>query len=105
MALAGLAGVWVQGGCVAGRQYISTGWWWATLMRHYLPTGSPSPLALGMGAAALAAVLVAFAGSALGATSGLERAPCAAVALAAVAVAADEHRAAAQGAQKAPGRR
>ena len=103
VALAGLTGVWVQSGCVAGRQYISAGWWWATLMRHYLLASAPLPLACGVSVAALAAVLVAFAGSALGATSGLVRAGSAAVALATVAVAADEHSAATQGAQKASG--
>ena len=104
VALAGLTRVGIQSGFVAGRQYTSTARWWATLMRHYLPTGPPSPLALGMGVAAFAAVLVALARSALGATSGLVRAGGAAVALAAVAVAADEHRAATQGAQKTSGR-
>jgi len=104
VALAGLTRVGIQSGCVAGRQYTSTGRWWATLMRHYLLTGPPPPLALGVGVAAFAAVLVALAGRALGATSGLLRAGCAAVALAAVAVATDEHRAAAQGAEKSSGR-
>jgi hypothetical protein len=104
VAIAGLTGVWIQSGCVAGRQYISAGWWWATLMRHYLLASAPLPLACGVSVAALTAVLVALGSGTLGATSGLERAPCAAVALAAVAVAADEHSAAAQGAQKASGR-
>jgi len=73
-------------------------------MRHCLLARPPLPLASGVSVTALAAVLVAFAGCALGATSGLVRAGRAAVALAAVAVAADEHRAAAQGAHKASGR-
>lgn len=103
VALAGLTCVGIQSGFVAGRQYTSTARWWATLMRHYLPTGPPSPLALGVGVAAFAAVLVALACSALGATSGLVRADCAAVALTAVAVAADEYSAAAQGAEKSSG--
>ena len=73
-------------------------------MRHCLLARPPLPLAPGVGVAALAAVLVAFGSGALGATSGLVRAGRAAVALAAVAVAADEHSAATQGAQKASGR-
>ena len=103
-ALAALTCVWIQSGCVAGWEYISTGWWWATLMRHCLLARPPLPLAPGVGVTALAAVLVAFGSGALGATSGLVRAGRAAVALAAVAVAADEHSAATQGAQKASGR-
>lgn len=93
----------VQGGCFAGWQYISTGLWWATLMRHSLLTRPPLPLALGVSVAAFAAVLVALGRSTLGTTSGLQGAGGAAVALAAVAVAADEHSAATAGAHKAPG--
>jgi hypothetical protein len=104
LALAALACVWVQSGCVARWEYISAGRWWASLMRHYLLARPPLPLARGVSVAAFAAVLIAFAGCALGVTSGLVRAGRAAVALAAVAVAADEHRAAAQGTQKASGR-
>ena len=87
LALAALACVWIQSGCVAGWEYISTGWWWATLMRHCLLARPPLPLAPGVGVTALAAVLVAFGSGALGATSGLVRAGRAAVALAAVAAA------------------
>lgn len=104
LALAVLICVRVRSGCFAGWEYISAGRWWATLMRHYLPTGAPSPLASGVGVAAFAAVLVASGRGALGATSGLPGALCGAVALAAVAVAADQHSAATQGAQKASGR-
>ena len=60
------------------------------------------PLALGMGMAAFAAVLVAPGGIALGATSGLARTVAAAIALTAVAVTADGYSAAAAGAQKLP---
>ena len=104
MALAALICTGLRGCYFAGWEYISTGWWWATLMRHCLLARPPLPLAPGVGVAALAAVLVAFGSGALGATSGLVRAGRAAVALAAVAVAADEHSAATQGAQKASGR-
>ena len=72
LALAALACVWIQSGCVAGWEYISAGRWWATLMRHYLLARAPLPLACGVSVAALAAVLVAFGSGALGATSGLE---------------------------------
>jgi len=103
MAFAGQLCAWVQGGCVIGWEYISTGRWWATLMRHYLLACPPLPLAPGVGVAAFAAVLVALGSGALGATSGLLGAVLAAVALAAVAVAADEGRTSAQDAQKASG--
>ena len=72
-------------------------------MRHYLLTRPPLPLTPGMGETALAAVLVALASSALGASSGLTRTIGAAITLTTVAVAADEDRAATVGAQKEPG--
>ena len=74
-------------------------------MRHHLLARPPLPLAPGVGVTALAAILVAFASSALGVTSGLARTSGTAIALTAVAVAADDHGAAAAGAQKEPGRR
>ena len=74
-------------------------------MRHHLLARPPLPLAPGVGVTALAAILVAFASSALGASSGLARTIGAAIALSPVAVAADAYSAAAAGAQKKPGRR
>ena len=72
-------------------------------MRHHLLARPPLPLAPGMGMTAFAAVLVAFASSALGASSGLARTRGTAIALTPVAVAADEYSAATAGAQKEPG--
>ena len=74
-------------------------------LRHALLARPPLTLAPGMCMAAFAAVLVALTSSALGATSGLARTRGAAIALTAVAVAADEYSAATAGAQKEPGRR
>ena len=103
VALAALICAGLRGCYFVGWEYTSTGRWWATLMRHYLLTRPPLPLTPGMGETALAAVLVALASSALGAPSGLIRTIGAAIALTAVAVAADEDRAATAGAQKGPG--
>lgn len=72
-------------------------------MRHDLLARPPLPLAPGVGMTAFAAVLVALTSSTLGATSGLARTIGAAIALTAVAVAADDYSAAAAGAQKEPG--
>ena len=72
MALAALICIRVHSGCVAGREYISAGRWWATLMRHYLLARAPLPLASGVGVTASATVLVAFGSRALGTTSGLQ---------------------------------
>ena len=105
VALAALICTGLQGYCFAWWEYISTGQWWATLMRHHLLACPPLPLAPGVGVTALAAILVAFASSALGASSGLARTIGAAIALPPVAVAADAYSAAAAGAQKEPGRR
>ena len=74
-------------------------------MRHYLLSPPQLTLAPGVGMTALAAVLVAFASSTLGASSGLARTSGAAIALTPVTVAADAYGAAAAGAQKEPGRR
>ena len=72
-------------------------------MRHYLLACPALPLAPGVGMTAFAAVLVAFASSTLGASSGLARTSGAAIALTPVAVAADGDSAAAAGAHKEPG--
>lgn len=105
VAVTALIYVGLRGCCLVGWEYISTGRWWATLMRHHLLACPPLPLALGVGMTALAAGLVALAGSTLGATSGLARTSGAAIALTTVAVAADEYSSTAAGAQKEPGRR
>ena len=105
MALAGLICSGLRGCCFVGWEYISTGGWRATLMRHYVLASPPLPLAPGMGMTTFAAVLVALGRSTLGAASGLARASRAAIALTTVAVAADDCSAAAAGAQKEPGRR
>ena len=94
-----LACVFAQG------EYISGKGWEATLMRHYLLASTVSALALGVRQAARIAGLIALGGSALCTDPGLGRTLSAAIALAAVAVAANEHRTAATGAYKAPGRR
>lgn len=67
-------------------------------MRHYLLARPPLTLAPGVGMTALAAILVAFASSALGASSALARTSCAAIALTTVAVAANDYSAATEGA-------
>ena len=103
VALAALICAGLRGCYFVGWEYISTGRWWATLMRHYLLAHPPLALAPSMRMTAFAAVLVAPTSSALGAHSGLARTIGAAVALTTVAVAADENRAATAGAQKAPG--
>jgi hypothetical protein len=103
MAFTGLICTGLQGCCFVGMEYISTGRWWATLMRHTLLACPPLPLASGMGMTALAAVLVSLARSTLGAASGLARTCRAAIALSPVAVAAEDDSVAATGAQKEPG--
>ena len=103
LAFAALTCVGLRGCCFVWREYTSTGRGWATLMRHYLLSPPQLTLAPGVGMTALAAVLVAFASSALGATSGLARTHGAAIALSTVAVGADDYSAAAAGAQKEPG--
>lgn len=105
VALAALICTGLQGYCFVWWEYISTGQWWATLMRHHLLACPPLPLAPGMRMTAFAAVLVALGRIALGATSGLARTSGAAIALPPVAVAADGDSAVAAGAQKEPGRR
>jgi len=98
VALAALICAGLRGCYFVGWEYISTGRWWATLMRHYLLARPPSALAPGMRMTALAAVLITLTRSALGAPSGLARTSGAAIALTPVAVAADEYRAATAGA-------
>ena len=113
VALAALICAGLRGCCFVWWEYISTGRWWATLMRHYLRHAlahylfarPPLRLAPGMRMTAFAAVLVALGSSTLGATSGQARTIGAAIALTPVAVAADGDSAAAAGAQKEPGRR
>ena len=109
MALAALICAGLRVSCFVWWEYISTGRWWATLMRHYLLHAAlarpPLRLAPGMCMTAFAAVLVALGGSTLGASSGQARTIGAAIALPPVAVAADGDSAAAAGAQKEPGRR
>ena len=109
VALADLTCAGLRGCCFVWWEYISTGRWWATLMRHYLRhyllAPPPSPLAPGVGMTAFAAVLVALGSSTLGARSGLARTSGTAIALTPVAVAADGYSATAAGAQKEPGRR
>ena len=73
VALAALICTGLQGYCFVWWEYISTGQWWATLMRHHLLACPPLPLAPGMRMTAFAAVLVALGRIALGATSGLAR--------------------------------
>lgn len=72
-------------------------------MRHYLLARPPLPLTPGMRMTAFTAVLVALGSSTLGASPGLAGTIGTAIALTAVAVAADEDRAAAAGAQKRSG--
>ena len=103
VALAAVICAGFRGCCFVGWEYISTGRWWAALMRHYLLARPPLPLAPGMCMTAFATVLVAPGGSALGASSGLARAIGTAIALTPVAVAADEDSTATTGAQKGPG--
>ena len=105
MALAALICAGLQGCCFVWWEYISTGWWWATLMRHDLLARPPLTLAPGMCMTAFAAVLVALSSSTLGTTSGQARTIGAAIALTPVAVTADGDSVAAAGAQKKPGRR
>jgi hypothetical protein len=104
VALAVLIYADLRGCCLVGWEYIKNGRWWATLMRHYLLTRAPLPLAPGVGVTALAAVLIALGGCALGASSGLVRTSGAAIALTTVAVAANDYGAAAAGAKKEPRR-
>lgn len=85
MIYAGLLGC-----CFVWWEYISTGRWWATLMRHHLLARPPLALAPGMCMAAFATVLVTLGSSPLGTTSGQARTIGAAIALTPVAVAAHE---------------
>jgi len=103
VALAALICAGLLGDGFVGWEYISTGRWWATLMRHYSFARPPLTLAPGVRMTAFTAVLVALGSSALGATSGLARTSRAAIALTPVAVAADGYSATAAGAQKGPG--
>ena len=105
VALAALMRAGLRGCCFVWWEYIRTGRWWATLMRHYSFARPPLTLAPGMRMTAFAAVLVALTSSPLGASSGLARTSRAAIALTPVAVAADGDSAATAGAQKEPGRR
>lgn len=100
VALAVLIYADLRGCCLVGWEYIKNGRWWATLMRHYLLTRAPLPLAVGVRVTALAAVLIALGGCALGAPSGLVRTSGAAIALTTVTVAANDDGAAAASAKK-----
>jgi hypothetical protein len=70
-------------------------------MRHFLHSGSVAALPLRMGVAAAQAGLIAAAGLAHGLVAGLLGAARAAVSVPAITVAADQHGAAATGAQVA----
>lgn len=100
MALAALICAGLRCCCFVWWEYISTGGWWATLMRHDLLARPPLTLAPGMCMTAFAAVLVALSSSTLGTTSVQARTIGAAIALTPVAVTADGDSAAAAGAQK-----
>ena len=71
------------------------------MMRHFLLPGTVSPLACGMGAAALVRVLVATASSPYRLLACLRRASLRTVAVAPIAIAADKYGSAAAGAQVA----
>ncbi len=103
VAFAALICAGLRGCSFVGWEYTITGRWWATLMRHYFFTRPPLRLAPRVRMTTFAAVLVALGGRALGATSGLARTRSTAVALTAVARAADDYSAATEGAQKEPG--
>ncbi len=87
--------------CRFGRQLNRQGWWWGTLMRHFLLSGPVSTLAFGMGATAPMRVLVAIAGGPYRLLACLRRASLRAVAVAPITIAADKHGGAAAGAQVA----
>lgn len=70
-------------------------------MRHFLLSGPVSTLAFGMGATATMRVLIATAGRPYGLATVLRRASLSAVAVAAITIAADQHRGAAANAQVA----
>ena len=70
-------------------------------MRHFLLSSPVSTLAFGMGATATTRVLIATAGRPYGLATGLRGTSLSAVAVAAITIAADQHRGAAADAQVA----
>ena len=90
--------------CRFGRQLNRQGRWRGTLMRHFLLSGPVSTLAFGMGATAAMRVLITTAGRPYRLVACLRRTSISAVAVAAITVAAQEHRGAAAGAQVASSR-
>ena len=78
-----------------GREWNRRGQRRGTLMRHFLLFGAVAALAFGMGMTTLPAGLIAASGSADGGASCLSRTRFGAIALAAIAMAANNHRLAA----------
>ena len=84
--------------CRFGRQLNRQGPGWGTVMRHFLLPSPVTALPFGVGVTTAQAVLIATAGGSNRTAAGLLGTPRGAVAMAAITVAANEHRGAAAGA-------